>query len=342
MEKVQQTSIEFIKNELIPEMVHNRCFCDPGSREFVEFNSVDVEFCKNLTNNKNREIYRAKVQIKFSDEPKIFYIIVKLLPLNSENDDLAYNCFLNEEMFYNKMTAQYQLDVYPKCYAADMGRYERPVIVLEDLEAAGFIQSIVKLDEDHLQMYLKAISRFHGRGYKLKYSKLDIFREFYVKLSEIMIKNDYHIQSINKVLDHLRDKKSQQESGEKIVKEVKKIIGHFPKNLDNENDESYTICHGNVDQNHLFFRYENNKPVEIKILGWNQLKYSLPGIDLQFINLLDFDKLVNGALSTSIIKKFDSYFSVLTVECPNLSKDILLTDFVLSVINCYIFPSISS
>lgn len=201
-----KVSIELVE-EIIPEIVHNRCFCDPGSREFIELDSVSIDKVSepstevNDEGDKKYELLRGKIVIKFSSEPKTFFVIIKLLSKQAAEDDEDYKYFANEEMFYNKMTLEYKLDIYPKLYVADMGRYGRPIIVIEDLEAvSGYRRVHSKLDEDHLRMCLKAIARFHGRGLRLKYDKFNTFREFYAKLLHTNNIPDYslHVNFTNK------------------------------------------------------------------------------------------------------------------------------------------------
>lgn len=121
--------------------------------------------------------------LHFSGEPKVFVLIIKLLNEENFNDSRRdYDKFLNEEMFYSKIAQKYKLNIYPQCYVADMGRYGRPVIVLEDLEACGYVRLDGKLDEDHLVLGLKAIEGLHERGLRLKAENFNSFREFYAKL----------------------------------------------------------------------------------------------------------------------------------------------------------------
>ena len=179
MKKHQENSIEFIKTKLIPEAVHNRCFCPIGSREFIEFDSVIVEPLK--YSNDAIEYYKGRLIVNFSGEPSSFALIIKLLD-STDGKNNTYDKFLNEEMFYSKMTMKYKSNIFPRCYVVDMGRYGKPVIVLEDLEACGYIRLDSKLDEDHLVLCLKAIAGFHERGLRLKAKNFNSFREFYAKL----------------------------------------------------------------------------------------------------------------------------------------------------------------
>lgn len=171
---------DFIRRVLIPEMVHDRYFCEPGSREFVEFDSVDVEHFDQKTSRKNM-LHRVTARVKFSGVTCSFPLIIKLP--KPHVDSLPSGPFLNEEMFYSKMTLNYGTDGVPKCYLSDLGRYDRAAIVLEDLAARSYTQVDDKLDEDHLKLCMKALAAFHGKGLKLKAYRFPVFREFYAKLS---------------------------------------------------------------------------------------------------------------------------------------------------------------
>lgn len=171
---------DFIRQELIPEMVYDRRFCEPGSREFVEFDSLDVEHLDGMRDYSTK-LYRVTARVKFSGETCSFPLIIKLPKADAESPPSGP--FQNEEMFYTKMTLEYGTDGTPKCYLSDLGRYGRAVIVLEDLTARGYAHVNDKLDEDHLKLCVKALAEFHSRGLKLKAQKFPIFREFYAKLS---------------------------------------------------------------------------------------------------------------------------------------------------------------
>lgn len=126
-------------------------------------------------------LHRVTARVKFSGVTCSFPLIIKLL--KPRVDSLPSGPFLNEEMFYSKMTLNYGTDGAPKCYLSDLGRYDgQPAIVLEDLAARGYTQVDDKLDENHLKLCIKALAAFHGKGLKLKAYKFPIFREFYAKL----------------------------------------------------------------------------------------------------------------------------------------------------------------
>lgn len=186
-----EDDVLFIQKELLPEMVFNRCFCDAGSREFVEFDNAKVEPLDKTPYHLNFTFYRASVTVNFSGEPEIFNVVVKLLPEDCFSGDdpslaLAFDGFLNEEILWNKGTLQYGKDFLPKFYAADMGKYGRPVIVLEDLQKNGFERVLDReFDQEEVLAVAKLLGGFHGRGMKLKQNDFSIFREFFAKFQDV-------------------------------------------------------------------------------------------------------------------------------------------------------------
>ncbi|KAG8362544.1 uncharacterized LOC105268972 [Fopius arisanus] len=305
-------SINFIETDLIPEMVHNRCFCESGSREFVEFESVSVRPLITSRVNKTRELYRGKVIIRFSGEPKSFDIIIKLLPTSCQDDDRAYGSFLNEEMFYNKMTAKFKLNIYPKCYAADMGRYGRPVVVLEDLEAVGYRHLSTKLDGNHLKLLLQAIAEFHACGIDLKHKEFSIFREFYAKLIETKSDGDKYMEKFYRALHILKENESE------YVERLRRELGSREMRCEANENPFFTICHGNLDLNHSLFFYDGERPISVQILGWNRMVYTSPTIDLE--SILRETQLEKNCI-TEIHKNFDDYFDTLFSSSTTLKNE---------------------
>lgn len=161
MNSTEEEDIKFIKNELLPELVYERCFCDVGSREFVEYDSASVKCLKakrGPTNNESH--YSADVIVKFSGEPKVFPIFIKLLPISA--NDIAYDWFLNEEIFYNShLIRKSDTKIVPKCYGVSMGKYGRPCLVLENLKGQEF-EKIGKLNFEEINLCASAIGFFHA------------------------------------------------------------------------------------------------------------------------------------------------------------------------------------
>ncbi|KAG7204686.1 hypothetical protein KM043_005100 [Ampulex compressa] len=280
-----RASIDYLQLELLPEMVHDRCFCETGSREFVELDSARVEPLRSGEGTAGScGLYEATAVVRFSGEPRSFSLLVKLL---DDDADAAFQRFQNEEMFYSKMTLKYGKDDIPKCYLSDLGRYGRPVLVLEDLRARGYARLNEKLGRDHLELCAKVLGRFHGRGLRLRFEEFPVFREYYMKFLETSFDDEslkrYEPRStrIFQILNALPDSRLADKAREKL--------GECPlrtaRKLASEINDMSTICHGHFSRDNVLFKYENEKPVDVRMIDWQTMRYCSPGIDLGTILL---------------------------------------------------------
>lgn len=325
----------FIRSVLIPEMVHDRRFCEPGSREFVEFDSVDVEHFDWKTNRENM-LHRVTARVKFSGLTCSFPLIIKLL--KSHVDSSPSGPFLNEEMFYSKMTLNYGTDGVPKCYLSDLGRYDgQPAIVLEDLAARGYTQVNDKLDEDHLKLCIKALAAFHAKGLKLKAHRFPIFREFYAKLS---VPKDWLHFRTSVQTDNVRTSEARLDEPECLdslfysampveADLFEKIRKKRDLTAKLELNEFWTICHGNFTRNNLLFRYENGRPSDVKVIDWSTMRYCSPSIDFGHIllqNLPDDDNLLKAEAFCRTILQI--YLNAVKDECPEMDRELFERDII--------------
>ncbi|XP_012232732.2 uncharacterized protein [Linepithema humile] len=324
---------DFIR-ELIQEMVYDRCFCDPGSREFVEFDSADVEHL-NISGKRDYscELYRVTARIKFSGKTCSFPLIVKLPQKHEEFSPPGK--FQNEEMFYTKMTLKYgKAEGVPKCYLSDLGRYGRPVIVLEDLVARGYAEVNHKLDEVHLKLCVKALAAFHAKGLKLKANEFAIFREFYAKLFEP--------DSTKVYFDNLMKRKFLMDSKGDIFSpyEDEKIKANINamKSLDSTITDISTICHGHFTRDNVLFKHENGRPSDTKIVDWETMKYCSPAIDFGFIvftNLPFKSSLPKVEEFCRNILRF--YLNAVKDEYPEVNCEFLKQDIIAKLPYAWLF-----
>ncbi|XP_032685996.1 uncharacterized protein LOC116851068 [Odontomachus brunneus] len=332
---LQQWSCDFIRRELIPEMVHDRCFCEPDSREFVEFDSADVEPFDGSDRGTSCELYRATAHVKFSGETCSFPLIVKL-PKNSADCQPPSGPFQNEEMFYSKMTRKYGADGVPKCYLSDLGRYGRPVIVLEDLSARGYVRADRKLDEDHLKLCVKALATFHARGLELKAKEFAIFREFYAKLSDSCSDSfGRYRRNAARILDVLE---SLPEPA--LVGKIRRKLSENPldvmEGLAMEINDVSTVCHGRFSRDNVLFRYEGGKPSDVRVIDWQTMRYCSPAIDLGLVLLANLpdDELAKVGLFCRNILRF--YLDVVKCEYSEVACDLLQRDIIVKLLSAFV------
>ncbi|XP_043261175.1 uncharacterized protein LOC122402452 [Colletes gigas] len=320
----REHSIDFIEAELVPEMVHARCFCDKDSREFVEFESATVRL---VELSRTSEIYRVEAIVRFSGESRGFPLLVKMLPEDTDRSGTAFDAYQNEEMFYSKMTAKYGTDLSPKCYLADLGRYGRPVIVLDDLEAVDYAPADGELDEDRLRLCVKVLGKFHGRGLRLKATEPDVFREYESKLLEIALTDESMAQyekRSNRLMDTLESLPDS-----RLAENVRKKLNKSPletlKSIVSEVNEISTICHGHFSHDNLLFKYQNGKPIDVKVIDWQTMRYCSPAVDLGPILLYNM-KRENGP--TELQEILALYAESVKSEYPEISIERLTENIV--------------
>lgn len=339
--KRREKDIEFIK-DLVSEMVHNRCFCNPGSREFVEFDSVDITALNFADKIPVSEIYSAKVVVRFSGEPQTFPIVIKLIPDSTEVAN-AFELFQNEELFYSKIAPKIGIsDHLAKCYVADMGRYGKPVIVLEDLRARGYAIVEGKLTERHLELWAKAAGIFHGRGLRLRNEEPSEFREFYAKLQEGTFNEENREAMPNVFLKKSPFRgigylKSLPVPDSEFIGKVENRIGKNPyditRELATEISEFSTLCHGDFGRDNLLFKNdEAGNPVHVKLIDWQTTRFCPVGVDLGpviFTNLGIQDRVLK------VERLIEVYLDSVQLEYSTLPRIRMRKDIVSKLIFAY-------
>lgn len=325
--EIWERSIRFIEQELLPEMVHERCFCEKNSREFVEFDSATIRLDEL---SRTSEIYRATATVRFSGEARSFHLLIKLLPEEEAGNrgPKAFESYQNEEMFYSKMTSKYGQDLAPKCYLADLGRYGRPVIVLKDLEEDGYRQVEEELDEEHLRLCAKALAKFHARGLRLKANEQEVFREFEAKLLEVCLDEDTirRYQKKSTRMTDILESLPNRELAEKIKSRLTKNPLEIARIMATEVNDVATICHGYFSHDNLLFKYENGRPVDAKIIDWQTMRYCSPAIDLGPILLFNVAQEHGSNASSKVHEILTLYVDTVADEYPEIDRERLRQD----------------
>ncbi|KZC13939.1 PREDICTED: uncharacterized protein LOC107192038 [Dufourea novaeangliae] len=319
-----ELSIDFIENDLIPEMAQDRCFCEPNSREFVEFESATVRL---VEMSRSSEIYRVEAVVRFSGEPVNFPLLVKLFPDGEQQPSTAFDAYQNEEMFYSKMRLKYGNDLVPRCYLADLGRYGRAVFVLEDLEAVGYTQADGELDVDQLKLCVEVLGKFHGRGLRLKATEPDIFREYKAKMLEVILTEE-SIDRFEKKSSRLIDIVEAMQDTE-LTEKVKRKLSTSPmetvKRSVSEVNEVSTICHGHFSHDNLLFKYQNGKPIDAKVIDWQTMRYCSPAVDLGPILLYNTSDETGP---TELQATLTVYVEAVRSEYPEIAVERLREDII--------------
>ncbi|XP_058802312.1 uncharacterized protein LOC131670608 [Phymastichus coffea] len=284
----------FVEADLLPEMVHERCFCEAGSREFVEFESARVAPLRPESHQLRCALYRAELVVRFSGEPRAFRVLVKLLPESAPGQtdaelELAYRGFLNEEIACNKARLRLGAELYPKIYLADMGKYGRPVVVVEDLERAGYYRVADReFSVEEARAVLRSIGSFHGKGMALRQNQFAAFREFTAKFQEITFAEAVEADTRAKYaefIEQLRYMTARMDDTE-VAQTAERVLTSDPyakcrsatQSVDSA-EATATICQGLLLRENLWFRRLNGR-TEVRALDWQRVRHGSCGVDL--------------------------------------------------------------
>uniref|UniRef100_U5EDP7 Putative juvenile hormone-inducible protein n=1 Tax=Corethrella appendiculata TaxID=1370023 RepID=U5EDP7_9DIPT len=327
---------EFIKNNIIPSMIKNNdCFNNQTLTDCIlddSVQSIDGFMSK---------IYKINLVTQDTGENGIKYnypIIVKIM-----KGDQAFRTktksnqqFTNEIYIYSDVipafhqlvqSSKSQINVdnwSPKVYYSNKGKFDgfsdeyETILVLENLAPQGFKGGPrLDLDEDHLYLMTKLIAEYHSCNYAMKILK-DLK---YEKLSSGLVplrfndeRNFWHIlyehgmERTYKYLDakpaHFKDDKFKQDMINLKNKYYDKPVDILEMML--RNDEHYSIIlHGDYNRNNILFKYdENGKPIDIRMIDYQEVRYATPLLDLSFYFFMNMNPNIREQFWDVLLKYY--------------------------------------
>ncbi|XP_014230194.1 uncharacterized protein LOC106654712 [Trichogramma pretiosum] len=149
---------KLIKEEIIPNLVHDRFFCPPGSREFVELLSVKVEPCENTVDK-----YKCCIVLEFSGEPRTLYYTCD----TKFSDDSDRQTERNK--LHRMLIPRYpKLDIFPKYIVTEQPFTRDRVLVAEDAEELGLVCIAQRAwNKEEAEAIAKVLAKFHAEGMRL-------------------------------------------------------------------------------------------------------------------------------------------------------------------------------
>lgn len=148
--------------------------------------------------------------------------------------------------------------IYPKYYGCIKEKMKE-VIVLEDLKEDGFViyNRLSSLDQNHLELVIKALARFHATSFALKKIDISLFEKLttlvsrtmeYGKHSNLLLRASY-----KKILGTIMKKEYEIE----LENSLGDIIDKLKNYLNIANTEPFNvICHGDCWIGNMMFKYE--------------------------------------------------------------------------------------
>ncbi|XP_055638318.1 uncharacterized protein LOC129776608 [Toxorhynchites rutilus septentrionalis] len=212
------------------------------------------------------------------------------------------------------------------------------ILVMENMTIDGFTSGPRNdLDEEHLTLMARKIAQFHACSYALKITNDKQLAELEDELAPLnFIKGEQVFESYAIVF-------------KRGLERVFKYIDEHPESLDNEKfkkdianlrdkysdepirlmqkflkrDEYSIILHGDYNRNNVLFKYEDGKPVDIRMFDFQEHRYGTPAIDLFFFMCMSMPTGLRERFWSSLLKEYyDSLMSTLTdiLKCRESDK----------------------
>ncbi|CAO1379873.1 unnamed protein product [Diamesa tonsa] len=286
-ELYQQTLLDIIKDK-----------CDFAESDY----KINIEAGSAKGDNYIGVLYRATIS---NDKDDKFNVIVKLPPANFARREqfFARPCFLRESQFYDDLYPMFKKFQEDKGIVKTDGFYEVPEcyksltddqnegLFLEDVRVTKFhmFDRFQDTTFDHVKTVMKTLGKYHAISLAIKDQQPE-FIEPFKGLEDILLQREGDIPMTTwfdmlkvQALESLKEEKNQD-----IVDRARKVIDQdffqlMKSCIDGKASEPYSVvAHGDCWNNNIMFRYENDVPVEIRLLDWQLLRYSSPVCDLLY------------------------------------------------------------
>lgn len=242
------------------------------------------------------------VELKVKGEPRTFPLVCKFQCGSAErrekfNTDIQ---FFNEVLVYQEIVplfAESAKKELPRFFfgAATLNKSPKDdVIIVENLLPEGYrhTEKRLFLDFEHCCLVFKSLGAFHGASLQLKTKNQLKFANAVAKLKETrwlkklekdqnyffgenakrgvipLIKNGESVEVLNKFLDKLNN------------------VHELMEDILSTND-SGLLCHGDFCRNNMVFKYDEDRPVDVKLFDLATARYASPAIDLSFFLFLN-------------------------------------------------------
>jgi len=281
---------------------------DKGAQaELKSFQAVDF-----TAKGDNYASYVTSVEVEYclpgGDLQKVTYV-VKCNPqrsMQSMNDIVSF-IFKKETIFYEKIVPEINavfkslglpnLKVPKFIYATDVSKGE--LIFFEDLRKKNFRMCDRRkgLDREHAILVFKELAHLHAAGFMLveRHGKDNLVKthsleeDVYGKFShfDAMYKNWY-----KSIFMNMSDTISTIEGYEKAANSLKAMAPEGYSLMKGQLQPAglfSSICHGDCWTSNLLFRYENERPVEVRLLDFQVSRYASVATDLQYFFFTSFD-----------------------------------------------------
>ncbi|KAK7579993.1 hypothetical protein V9T40_000622 [Parthenolecanium corni] len=282
-------------------------------------------------------------------------LMLKIMPTKSNYKDYVLLQYVNEIFFYARALPIFQQlgntqVLMPKCYDSYFHFGQRTseiVLMYEDLKAQGFRnhERFSFLDLEHLTLMVRALGQFHSYSYcaksqnPLEFSALE--KWFNYAEAELIRTRPNYFQLFAQIgLNRLRADprySSHIAKVEKILENADALV--LQVNTMEREEPMSVLCHGDFLRGNVMFRYENNQPVDVKLIDMATCRIASPVIDLSLVLYLNADQQTRSQHWDHLI---DAYYEGLHQVFGGIgvpSKENILKEFTTKAVYGYLIAS---
>lgn len=293
---------------------------------------------------------------KKTSETKSFNLMVKVMKGDDafRESSLAKTQFTNEIYIYTKVVPAF-IDLLatkqcsirgenwcPKIVYGTSGQipgfsdiYET-ILVMENMTLDGFQAGPRNdLDEHHLALMAKRIAQFHACTYAMKIldkERLETLVDGIIPLNfakDGQTFNSYAVLfklGLDRVFEYidnhsaeLDDKnfrtdmtKLRRKYGEKPIHLMQKFL---------ERTEFSVILHGDYNRNNVLFKYEDDKPIDLRMFDFQENRYGSPSVDLTFFMCMSMPTGCREKFWTPTLKHYHDSLIETMIDILKCDKD---------------------
>ncbi|XP_055689470.1 uncharacterized protein LOC129793458 [Lutzomyia longipalpis] len=232
---------------------------------------------------------RSKSFIQFGNE---VYIYGRVIPtfgefLANRNTLICWEKWI-PKVYYHFYGSVPELSLIPES-----------VLVLENISPIGFRNptSRLELDLEHIYIMLKTLGEYHALSYAMKLLNEEKLKELVDGIVPLCYQNEDNEESIYDVMHKVGltrlfgylSRRPEVNTGN-LREELEALrVKYFncpTKLLDRlrDDDPPYSVIHhGDYNRNNVLFRYDNSKkPLEMRMIDFQEVRYGSPAFDLSF------------------------------------------------------------
>ncbi|XP_075226765.1 uncharacterized protein LOC142327521 [Lycorma delicatula] len=335
-ERPEWLSNNFIKSALKSRNISNG----------IKIINIVVSRAVSKGNNYMSDVYRVKVEYMqgLGNQNLMEIPLIVKVPIRGGLSDkmIQFGTIDKEVMIYKEFLPELSLvlgeydKLTPKSYLSN----EEGIIVMEDLSFHGYKMAnrTQRLDFDHCVLALKSIAKFHAASVILHEKNPELVEKvgkelfFHKNLKENEFLGSCQIELIGHELETWPE-------GKEFAKDIWGLTDKGWKLMTDavqaKENEFNVLNHGDFWLTNILFKYENGKPIKVKLVDLQQSRYSSPAVDLLFFMYGSIQEEVLNNKKDELIKIYlqtlneylEKYESPKRLEEAELLKSLEERDF---------------